>query len=325
MPLIPFKELITESGDLKLLHTSANISAPEIHKMDDGSHVAVHRPSTAEHADWLKGKFDKAMKHNPSQKHIKVSVHHDGDNHEVRVTHTPPKNIKEELLAERFNKRDAAEQGVVHPDHAKHMKVGETHDFYHPKNGDKVQGKIVHNDGKSVHIEHGGKHHKFKVASTYPGLNEETLLEGTKAFNKGDHVHLKYDGHAHLGNDPLAHGVVHSSSDRTAHVKWEDGTESKHLHTTGKKVGDISYYGKKISHNTVADPEKGIGATKRLTNDEHKEYFKKINDEKDAKRAHADKHRSASEKLSGMHPSELKPHHLEAIHDILNRAKAGHD
>jgi hypothetical protein len=248
MPLIPFKELITESGDLKLLHTSANISAPEIHKMDDGSHVAVHRPSTAEHADWLKGKFDKALKHNPSQKHIKVSVHHDGDNHEVRVTHTPPKNIKEEVI-----------------------------------------------------------------------------LESTKTYNKGDHVHLKYDGHAHLGNDPLAHGVVHSSSDRTAHVKWEDGTESKHLHTTGKKVGDISYYGKKISHNTVADPEKGIGATKRLTNDEHKEYFKKINDEKDAKRAHADKHRSASEKLSGMHPSELKPHHLEAIHDILNRAKAGHD
>jgi hypothetical protein len=243
MPLMPFKELLAESGDLKLLHTTANIPAPEITKSDNGDHIAIHKPSTAEHADWLKGKFEKALKHNPSSKHIKIAVRHDGDEHEVKLTHHHPKNVKEEVI-----------------------------------------------------------------------------LESEKKFNKGDHVHFIQGERAGIYS---AHGVVHHSNDRTAEVHWENGTKNKYLHSTGKEFGNTSPYAGRISHNDVYDGE--TGKTNRLKNDEHKEHLKKIADSQEDKRAHEAEHRSACNKLSCMHPSELKPHHLKAIHDIIDRAKAGHD
>jgi hypothetical protein len=249
MPLLNFKDLLNESGDLKLLHTSANISAPEIHKLDNGDHVAVHKTTTPEHADWLKGKFEKALKHNPSARHIKLAVKHNGDEgSELTITHHHPKNVKEDV--------------------------------------------------------------------------DQPLFESEKRFNKGDHVHLRA---SYNFASAKKHGVVHSATDRIAHVKWEDGSESKHLHTTGKQVGQKPYDDDHIMHNEVSDPSKAIGATKRLTNDEHKEYLKKVADEQREKAQHASHHRNAIEKLSSMHHSEFKPHHLKAIHEIIDRAKAGHD
>lgn len=325
MSLIKFNQLISESGDLQLLHTAANISAPKIHHVENGSHVAVHKTTTGEHADWLKGRFEKALNHNPSKKHIKVEVHHDGDNHEVHITHTPPKEVKESAGG-RFNGRDAAEHGVVHPTHAQHMKVGETHDFYHPKNGDKVQGKVVHNDGKTVAIAHGGVHHKLKVATTYPGMDlDEELNEGEQKYNVGDHVHLRSSFRG-MEDKPKKHGVVGKASERTAEVHWEDGTKSKHLHTSGKRVGENSMgYVDHIRHNELHDPDKPGYTFKRVSNDEHKAHIAKVAAAEKEKRDHRDSHLEAISKLTNTHHTQLKPHHLQAIHDILDRAKAGHD
>jgi hypothetical protein len=171
MALLPFRELISESGDLQLLHTAANINVPKIHKTEDGAFHAVHTTTTGEHADWLKGKFEKALKSNPARSHITMHVKHENDTHQLHITHKPPekKSLKEAAKPPRFDHREAATHNIVHPDMAKHMKVGTHVDFYHPKHGDKEYGKTVHNDGKSVKIHHEGKVHTFKVATTYPG------------------------------------------------------------------------------------------------------------------------------------------------------------
>jgi hypothetical protein len=258
MSLIKFSQLLSESGDLQLLHTAANIPAPKIHKTEDGSHVAVHSPSTKEHAEWLKGKFDKALKHNPSQRHIKVELKHHDDKHEVHVTHTPPKKVNEDVI-----------------------------------------------DTENA---------------------QNNLQEASRIFNKGDHVHLHSAGTQWRPGNVLKHGVVKKTSDRTAEVDWEDGTNSKHLHSSGRKVGEHNdSYATAIRHNVVHDPSKGIGVTKKLTNDEHKDHLKQISDKKQADSQHQSSHQDAISRLSSMHHSELKPHHLAAIHDILTRAKSGHD
>lgn len=248
MSIIKFSQFIAESGDLQLLHTAANISVPKIHSTETGSHVAVHRTSTEEHANWLKGKFENALKHNPSRAHIKVAVHNDDSGHSVHVTHTPPKKLK-----------------------------------------------------------------------------EETLLEVTKMYNTGDHVHLHTNGTSFRGNRVLKHGIVGKSTDRTAEVHWEDGTKSKHMHTTGNAVGEKGNYVHSISHNRVHDPDAPGYFLKQVSNDEHKAHLKKVADEQDAKRQHQESHRAALEKLQQLHHSQLKPHHLEALHHILDKAKNGED
>jgi hypothetical protein len=98
--------------------------------------------------------------------------------------------VKEEVLDEaRVNGREYASHGLMHPDHAKmdiHKVSGQHVDFYASKTGDKMQGKVVKNDGKHVHIQaHSdkeigdGKLHKFKVQSSLPTQhNEEKQPEG---------------------------------------------------------------------------------------------------------------------------------------------------
>lgn len=248
MSLLNFNQFLSESGDLQLLHTAANISVPKIHNTEGGAHIAVHRTSTAEHADWLKGKFEKALKHNPSRAHIKVEVHHDNDEHSVHVTHTPPKKLK-----------------------------------------------------------------------------EDTLLEVTKRYDTGDHVHLHTNGTGMRGNRVLRHGVVGKSTDRTAEVHWEDGSKSKHMHTSGNAVGEKSHYAHSISHNMIHDPDSPGYALKRVSNDEHKAHLKKASDEQEAKRSHQARHAEALTKLQQLHPSQIKPHHLDAIHQILDKAHNGED
>lgn len=100
------------------------------------------------------------------------------------------KMTKEEVeLDEAFiNGREYASQGVMHPDHAKLHKAGDTRDFYAHGSGDKLSGKVTKNDGKEVHIQadksSGGKLHKFKVTPHLPKpVNEEaeSLDEISKA------------------------------------------------------------------------------------------------------------------------------------------------
>jgi hypothetical protein len=99
------------------------------------------------------------------------------------------KKEEAELQEARINGREYASQGVMHPDHAKMdiHKVSDQHvDFYASKTGDKMQGKVVKNDGKSVHIQAhkelgDGKLHKFKITPNLPKpTNEETTMEFTQ-------------------------------------------------------------------------------------------------------------------------------------------------
>jgi hypothetical protein len=96
--------------------------------------------------------------------------------------------VKEEVeLDEAFiNGREYASHGLMHPDHAKmdiHQKANRDVDFYASKTGDKMQGRVMKNDGKEVHIQAhkelgNGKLHKFKVTPHLPKTtNEETKKE----------------------------------------------------------------------------------------------------------------------------------------------------
>ena len=88
-----------------------------------------------------------------------------------------------ELDEARVNGREYASQGVMHPDHAKmdiHKVSGQHVDFYASKTGDKMQGKVTKNDGKSVHIQAhkelgDGKLHKFKVTPNLPKPTNEAM------------------------------------------------------------------------------------------------------------------------------------------------------
>lgn len=84
------------------------------------------------------------------------------------------KPFSEQLDEARFDHREAATHGVIHPDAAKFAKEGHVdHDFYSSHNGDKISGKVTKNDGKTVHFqERSGKTHRFKVARSYPGLHD---------------------------------------------------------------------------------------------------------------------------------------------------------
>jgi hypothetical protein len=85
------------------------------------------------------------------------------------------------LEEEKVNHREFATAGIMHPDmaHAPRMKAGNYTDFYSRKNGDKLEGKILSNDHKTVRIEHEGKVHKFDVRRSIPKpmYEEEVELE----------------------------------------------------------------------------------------------------------------------------------------------------
>jgi hypothetical protein len=70
----------------------------------------------------------------------------------------------------RVDHREFATAGIMHPDmaHSPRMKTGNMTDFYSRKNGDKLHGKILSNDKKTVRIEHEGKVHKFDVRRGLP-------------------------------------------------------------------------------------------------------------------------------------------------------------
>jgi hypothetical protein len=82
-----------------------------------------------------------------------------------------------ELDEAMINGREYASHGLMHPDHAAHAvhKVtGQSVDFYAHGTGDKVEGKVTKNDGKSVHIKDTkGKTHQFKVQRGLPKQQNE--------------------------------------------------------------------------------------------------------------------------------------------------------
>lgn len=93
------------------------------------------------------------------------------------------KMTKEEVQIDEANHREFASQGKMHPDMAKHMSVGQDMDYYEPKTGDKVSGKVMHKSDTEVHMKQThdsydpkkkGSVHKFKVSST---LDEQSDAE----------------------------------------------------------------------------------------------------------------------------------------------------
>lgn len=93
---------------------------------------------------------------------------------------------KEELELQEANHREFASKGMMHPDMAKHMSVGQEHDYYEHGTGDKVSGKVVKKTSTEVHMKQThdsydpkkkGTVHKFKIGSTLP---EETSMEYTQ-------------------------------------------------------------------------------------------------------------------------------------------------
>jgi hypothetical protein len=92
--------------------------------------------------------------------------------------------LRNEELDEAFiNGREYASHGLMHPDHAKWQshRVGVHTDFYAHGTGDKINGQVVKNDGKEVHIKatksSGGKLHKFKVQRGLPNQQNEAKEE----------------------------------------------------------------------------------------------------------------------------------------------------
>jgi len=80
-----------------------------------------------------------------------------------------------EAVLDEANHREFASYGKMHPDMAKRMTVGKETDYYEPKTGDKVSGKVLKNDGKEVHVKQThdsydpkkvGTVHKFVVSKT---------------------------------------------------------------------------------------------------------------------------------------------------------------
>ena len=97
----------------------------------------------------------------------------------------------EQVEEARINHRDFATDGVMHPEMAKHMKPGEYVDFYRKKDGDKLYGKVLKNNGKNVHIDHKGEVHEFRISPTAPHqmkeeveLTDEDLAEAKKDWMK---------------------------------------------------------------------------------------------------------------------------------------------
>jgi Cu/Ag efflux protein CusF len=91
------------------------------------------------------------------------------------------KQRNEETITE-VNNRDYAAKGKMHPDMAKSMKVGQEGDFYAHGTGDKVYGKVIHNNGKTIHIKQShdsysdkkvSKTHKFNIT---PHLGEDLAV-----------------------------------------------------------------------------------------------------------------------------------------------------
>ena len=99
-----------------------------------------------------------------------------------------------------INGREYASHGLMHPDHAKqdiHQPANREVDFYASKTGDKMSGRVMKNDGKSVHIQANkdlgdGKLHKFKVTPHLPKQVDEVLKPSMGAGSYiDDFVHSK--------------------------------------------------------------------------------------------------------------------------------------
>ena len=172
---------------------------------------------------------DKLKKKNEDGNYSVVADH--GKHRIVHAYHSDSRvkkdiaRLNEEILDE-ANHRDLASAGMMHPNMAKNMSVGDTMDYYEPKTGDKVHGKVMHKNDTEVHMKQThdsyddkkvGSVHKFKIGT---GVSEEVDLEEVLKVSDGagkwisDFVHSenpKFEGKSKKERQQMALGAYYSA------------------------------------------------------------------------------------------------------------------
>jgi hypothetical protein len=171
----------------------------------------------------------------------------------------------EEVLDE-ANHRDFASAGMMHPTMAKNMSVGDTMDYYEPKTGDKVHGKVMHKSDTEVHMKQTqdsyddkkvGSVHKFKIGSQLPEVKEEVDLEEVLKVSDGagkwisDFVHSenpKFSGKSKKERQQMALGAYYAAKKGVKEeVESIDEISKATLGSYAKKASFDSAISKKIA------------------------------------------------------------------------------
>lgn len=195
------------------LTSNSRTSKAEYHS--DGSASIHHSPhpmvSTATQAD-------NAIKnaggdHNNSEAALKNHKQTIGDLkvHVKKTNSGHTTHISESILE--ANHREFASQGKMHPDMAKHMKTGEHMDYYEPKTGDKVHGKVMKNDGKEVHVKQTHDSYDPKKKGAVHKFTVSTKLDEKKEDPPFDGPYTKV-----TGNTKDKSGAVHTPMSRAKHL-----------------------------------------------------------------------------------------------------------
>lgn len=155
----------------------------------------------------------------------------------------PISPIKEEELHE-ANHREYASQGKMHPDMAKHMSVGQEHDYYEHGTGDKVSGKVMHKSATEVHMKQThdsydpkkkGTVHKFKISDK---LDEEVIAE-----EEGYTIHSKHteaDGTTTITlKSPNGKLITHKGKGSHKMVKQKYGIHAEEKELTLDQRADL--------------------------------------------------------------------------------------
>lgn len=141
---------------------------------------------------------------------------HGQDAHKKAQSHLRTKYneyMKEETELQEANHREFASQGKMHPDMAKHMKTGEHMDYYEPKTGDKVHGKVMKNDGKEVHVKQTHDSYDPKKKGAVHKFTVSTKLDEKKEDPPFDGPYTKT-----TGNTKDKSGAVHTPMSRAKHL-----------------------------------------------------------------------------------------------------------
>ena len=211
------------------------------------------------------------------------------------------KSFLEFQRIDEVNHREHAQAGKVHPTMAKHMTVGQEHDFYHSKTGDKISGVVKHKTDKEVHLQAnkdgklgGGETHKFSISEeTAPweteaeakkreksafkkpnnpnrtGMDSARALamRGLAAAKKKQNEEVELD-EATTGNEGYGYHGQHHSTNAAVAYKRAHALVKKHAGEAGH-LKDAKNPGKMVTH--YLDSTHG----RHLKGNENAEYIKK--------------------------------------------------
>lgn len=193
-----------------------------------------------------------------------------------------------------WNHREAAAKGIMHHSLAQHHPVGWEGDVYGNEGGDKVYGRVTHNNGKTMHFREFtngttklGRTHRFTFSSHYEGLKKMSKLSDimeTPARTLGA-LFKRKDAHGH-GSDKKSerHTFQGNVFTTTRTPQNDDNSESHDVHHKGERVGSIEYWngdGRWYAHGKYGTLEHRGGSYKQPQT---------FTEKKDAVQAIADHH-----------------------------------